>query len=145
MPRYQVAITAVTPLELVVDAATEEEAEAAVLTRLEDHGFAWSMVTDSITYEDAEVFDAWEGAELTPEPSIEISPILDRSDLDRARRAAKRVGWRVVKARGRQHLSNRGGLMLVDEKGVVDGANYDLSPHDVLDRCAQEQRPAGHA
>jgi hypothetical protein len=61
--------------------------------------------------------------------------------VSRARRAAQRLGWRVVKSRNRyQDYNNRGLLMLVDENNiVVDGEKFDLTPEQVIVRCAVQQ------
>lgn len=41
------------------------------------------------------------------------------------RRAAKRVGWRIKKSRGQQHLNNRGRYMLISGSNtVVTGADF---------------------
>jgi hypothetical protein len=61
---------------------------------------------------------------------------LDKTDVDRARRAAAELGYRVEKSRDRyQHHNNRGGLMLLTGDTVLAGANYDLTPEDVVDIC----------
>jgi hypothetical protein len=67
-------------------------------------------------------------------------PEMNNRLIDRARRAAARVGWRVHKARGYPHHDNRGGLMLVNENNVViDGDNYDLTPMRVIELCRKAE------
>lgn len=67
----------------------------------------------------------------------------DEKSLDqRARRAAKRVGLSATKSRWRcDSIDNHGGFMLVDpyRNAVVDGARFDLTAQDVLDRCREAQ------
>ena len=55
----------------------------------------------------------------------------------RARRAAKRAGFRIAKSRDRiTHLNNRGGYQLVNGNNiVVDGVNFGLSWGDVVMDC----------
>ena len=51
-----------------------------------------------------------------------------------ARYWARRAGWRACKARGQQHINNRGGYMIVDDHNcVVNGQNFDLSADDVVE------------
>ena len=59
---------------------------------------------------------------------------------NRARRAAKRVGLVARKSRWRaDSIDNLGGFMLIDayRNEVVDGARFDLTAQDVIDRCAE--------
>jgi hypothetical protein len=61
---------------------------------------------------------------------------LDKIEVDRARRAAAELGYRVEKSRDRyQPHNNRGGLMLLKGNIVLAGGNYDLTPEDVIDIC----------
>ena len=61
---------------------------------------------------------------------------LNKTEVDRARRAAAELGYRVEKSRDRyQHHNNRGGLMLLKGNIVLAGGNYDLTPKDVIDIC----------
>lgn len=53
-----------------------------------------------------------------------------------ARRAAAAVGLRASKSRDRHlHSNNRGGFMLDESGYVLWGANYELSPHMVIEIC----------
>lgn len=61
---------------------------------------------------------------------------LDNIGVDRARRAAAELGYRVEESRDRyQHHNNRGGLMLLEGNIVLAGGNYDLTSEDVIDIC----------
>ena len=61
---------------------------------------------------------------------------LDKTEVNRARRAAAELGYRVEKSRSRyQRHNNRGGLMLLKGNVVLAGGNYDLTPEDVVDIC----------
>lgn len=63
-------------------------------------------------------------------------PEMHKRAVDRARRTAARVGWRVEKARGYPHQNNRGGLMLLDERNrAVAGLEFDLTPAQVIEIC----------
>ncbi len=60
----------------------------------------------------------------------------------KARRAARRVGLRVCKSRGRVYIPNLddfGELMLVDPmtNAVVAGARFDLSAEEVIEICSR--------
>jgi hypothetical protein len=57
-----------------------------------------------------------------------------------ARYWARRAGWRCAKARGRQHINNKGGYMIVDgwTNNVVYGVNFDLSSTDVVELARGE-------
>ena len=51
-----------------------------------------------------------------------------------ARYWARKAGWRCTKARGQQHINNRGGYMIVDDNNcVVNGQNFDLSTDGVVE------------
>jgi hypothetical protein len=57
-----------------------------------------------------------------------------------ARRAAKKVGLRAVRSRWRRYSwDNFGGYQLLDaySNTVVDGVRFNLSPDEVIRRCAQ--------
>jgi hypothetical protein len=59
----------------------------------------------------------------------------------RARRAAKRAG--LVALKSRRHvgsIDNFAGFMLIDPMTnfVVDGARFDLTADEVIERCASE-------
>jgi hypothetical protein len=76
-----------------------------------------------------------EGAKLVEFPRNRVKKIM----TDRARRAARRIGWRVSKSRRRQQANNQGGLRLVDQAGgVIDGVNYELTPEEVIYVCSEE-------
>lgn len=61
---------------------------------------------------------------------------LDKAGVNRARRVAAELGYRVEKSRSRyQHHNNRGGLILLKGNVVLAGDNYDLTPEDVVDIC----------
>jgi|SRR5215469_6421509 len=62
---------------------------------------------------------------------------LNPPELDKARRVAARLGWRVEKSRKRiQDHNHQGGLMLLDEYNtVIDGEHYELTPQDVIRLC----------
>jgi hypothetical protein len=64
---------------------------------------------------------------------------LTESALDaRARRAAHRLGWHVIKTR-RKLPSYLGGYMLIDERRVCIGGSYfELSASDVIEYCREE-------
>lgn len=57
----------------------------------------------------------------------------DRTQEMRVRRMATRAGYSVRKARGGQHLNNRGAFMLVEQGRnlVVLGASFDASLDDI--------------
>jgi hypothetical protein len=56
-----------------------------------------------------------------------------------ARRWARKADYRAVKARGKQHINNRGGYQLVDDcNNVVAGVNFDLSATEVVEFCKRE-------
>lgn len=62
--------------------------------------------------------------------------VVEKWMVDRARRAARAVGMRVVKSRSRNPLINAGGLLLVDERNIPAGpSDYSLSAEDVLEHC----------
>ena len=60
---------------------------------------------------------------------------------DQARRAAKRLGYRVVKSRRQESCDNMGGLLLVDTYTnlVTLGERFDLTPDDVMGFLAEEE------
>jgi hypothetical protein len=78
--------------------------------------------------------------------SITYFDDLNPAAVQRARAAARRVGWRVKKARSQRHYNQRGGLMLVDERNVVvDGRDFDLTPEmveEIIDRAKAHARKA---
>jgi len=52
---------------------------------------------------------------------------------------ASKADYRAVKARGQQHINNRGGYQLVDDcNTVVAGLDFDLAPKDVVEFCKRE-------
>ena len=57
-----------------------------------------------------------------------------------ARYWASKADYRVVKARGQQHINNRGGYKLVDayDSTVIAGLDFDLTPKDVVEFCKRE-------
>jgi hypothetical protein len=56
-----------------------------------------------------------------------------------ARRWARKADYRAVKARGKQHINNRGGYQLVDDcNNVVAGVNFDLTATEVVEFCKRE-------
>ena len=57
--------------------------------------------------------------------------------MEKARRSAARLGWRVEKSRKRiQDHNHQGGLLLLDENNIViDGNHYELTPGDVMRLC----------
>lgn len=57
-----------------------------------------------------------------------------------ARRIARKTGLRCIKARGKQHINQRGGYQLVDERTnvVVAGLNFDLSADEVVEFARNE-------
>jgi hypothetical protein len=56
-----------------------------------------------------------------------------------ARRWARKADYRCCKARGKQHINNRGGYQLVDYcNNVVAGVDFDLSTNDVVEFCRVE-------
>lgn len=66
----------------------------------------------------------------------------DEARLDsRARRAARKFGYRITKSRRAPGLGNHGGYMLVDKAtGVpVAGWDYDFTVEDVLDFCKEDE------
>lgn len=61
--------------------------------------------------------------------------IIDTALESRARRAAKRAGYRLQKSRSRTfHMNDYGEFMIVDAESdcVVAGSRYDMSAEDVL-------------
>ncbi len=66
--------------------------------------------------------------------------IISKKDDGKARRAAKRHGLRIFKARGPENCDNRGGYRMVDERNfIVDGYYFELSPQDVIHYCQTVQ------
>jgi hypothetical protein len=60
----------------------------------------------------------------------------------RARRAAKKVGWSAKKSRWRANsIDNRGGFMLVEDRRslCIAGSHFDLSAQDVIDFVANAE------
>jgi hypothetical protein len=58
-----------------------------------------------------------------------------------ARRWARKADYRAVKARGKQHINNRGGYQLVDDcNNVVAGVDFDLNATEVVEFCKRELR-----
>ena len=56
-----------------------------------------------------------------------------------ARRWARKADYRAVKARGTQHINNRGGYQLVDDyNNVVAGVNFELSATEVVEFCKRD-------
>lgn len=57
----------------------------------------------------------------------------DRTQETRVRRIAARAGYSVHKARGGQHMNNRGAFQLVEQARnmVVLGADFDASLDDI--------------
>jgi hypothetical protein len=56
-----------------------------------------------------------------------------------ARRWARKADYRAVKARGKQHINNRGGYQLADDcNNVVAGVNFDLNATEVVEFCKRE-------
>jgi hypothetical protein len=57
-----------------------------------------------------------------------------------ARRSASKAGLRCIKARGKQHINQRGGYQLVDERTnvVVAGLDFDLSADEVVELARNE-------
>jgi hypothetical protein len=59
--------------------------------------------------------------------------------VQKARRAAAQLGFRVEKARGGIHINNLGELQLVNERNVVIlGGNYDATPEEVVEFCQKQ-------
>jgi hypothetical protein len=70
---------------------------------------------------------AWHGRMVEPTQ-------FDRSLIDKARHAAKRIGYRVEKQA--RTIDNLGGLRLITPSGeVYDGWDYDLTPSGVIEIC----------
>lgn len=61
----------------------------------------------------------------------------DRALEQRARRAARRAGFLMVKSRARESMNNRGGYMLVNKAtNIVEwGEHFELSDQQVIDYC----------
>ena len=56
-----------------------------------------------------------------------------------ARYWAKKADYRCCKARGKEHLNNKGGYQLVDTcNNVVAGVDFGLTATDVVEFCCQE-------
>jgi hypothetical protein len=56
-----------------------------------------------------------------------------------ARRWARKADYRCFKARGKQHINNRGGYQLVDDcNNVVAGVDFDLNATEVVEFCKRE-------
>ena len=56
----------------------------------------------------------------------------------RARRAARRLGWQVIKAR-RKLPPHLGGYMLIDHRRVcIGGSWFELSAGDIISLCKAE-------
>jgi hypothetical protein len=65
-----------------------------------------------------------------------------RSQQDRARRAAKRVGLKARKSRWRAgSIDNFGDFQIIDPKHnwVVAGAKFDCTADDVVEFCAERE------
>jgi hypothetical protein len=59
-----------------------------------------------------------------------------------ARRAAKRLGWRVEKSRSRHlHLNNQGLYMLIDSYSnyAIDGWSYDADLDSIMHQIEKEE------
>jgi hypothetical protein len=71
--------------------------------------------------------------------NVDENDIYAAKALDaRARRAAKRVGLHVVKARGAETIDNRGGYMLVNQDNwIVAGERFDLSAEFIIEYCQE--------
>lgn len=69
-----------------------------------------------------------------------------RQDIDRARRLARRHGYRIERARGPLHSSNHGGLQLVDvhTNTVYAGAHFDCTAAEIIAHVESQaaDRPA---
>jgi len=65
----------------------------------------------------------------------------DASTSDyKARRAAKKAGMRICKARGRRYLDNYGGYQILDDRNdVVAGVDFGLNAQDVVEYCKSMQ------
>jgi hypothetical protein len=57
----------------------------------------------------------------------------DKALEQRLRRKARRRGYRLEKARGQQHLNNRGGYQIINtwRNEVVAGDSYDILLHEL--------------
>jgi hypothetical protein len=65
---------------------------------------------------------------------------LSQNALDaRARRAAKRIGWRACRSRWRANsIDNHGGFQLINDRNdVVGGERFDMAAEDVIEFCAE--------
>lgn len=64
-----------------------------------------------------------------------MSKLVSESALEsRARRAAKRDGYRAIKSRRYDPLRNHGQFMVVDERNIAClGFNYDASAEEVIE------------
>ena len=73
------------------------------------------------------------------ETKINVDEVSDSAFDDRARRAAKRVGFIAKKSRYARSNFNCGGFRLVDPETnlVVAGARFDLTAQQVIDFCAE--------
>jgi hypothetical protein len=61
---------------------------------------------------------------------------------NQARRAAKRIGFKAIKAHHRRQGCNQGGYMLIDADGrdVTGGRAFTLSAQDVMEFCKKPQQ-----
>jgi len=57
----------------------------------------------------------------------------------RARRAARRTGYKAIKSRRSRSLNNLGGFALLDADRnlLVCGSNFELSAQDVIEICSE--------
>ena len=71
--------------------------------------------------------------------------IITKKEDRRVRRAARKAGLRICKARVGQHLNNLGGYQLLDDRNIVfAGVNFTLTPKMVMEICGKESRKVEH-